>query len=478
LTLLGDEDVIAPGGPRPPSSVRHVAPGERVRRTAKGSYVVEKEASVSEEMVITPGGVRAKSLVHEIEPGHVLDSSEGRLRRLGASGETIEEYGLLEVRPPDQPLMPGAVAPPAAVVPELGSGWITYATWVNGSGTPVSSFWTTWTVPPPPDTQSGQVIFLFNGIQNATMIYQPVLQWGQSGAGGGNYWAVASWYADGQGGQAFHSSLVQVNSGDVLVGIMTLTGEAGANFSYNCEFQNIANTALPITNVEQLTECVETLECYKIQQCSDYPDATFTGMGSISIETRGSRPSISWAANDAVTDCGQHTIVVSDSAENGDVDLYYHQPGGWAELYSDNDNLAMLDVANNADGRLEVFGVNAEGHIWHTWQDAPNNGWAGGWAELYSDSDNLKSLKVARNADGRLEVFGVNAEGHIWHTWQTSPNNGWAGGWAELYSDNDNLAMLDVANNADGRLEVFGVNAEGHIWHTWQDAPNNGWVGD
>ena len=151
--------------------------------------------------------------------------------------------------------------------------------------------------------------------------------------------------------------------------------------------------------------------------------------------------------------------------------------GGWAELYSNTDSLVMLDVASNADGRLEVFGVNAQGHIWHTWQTAPNNGWAGGWSELYSNTDSLTSLKVARNADGRLEVFGVNAQGNIWHTWQTAPNNGWAGGWAELYSNTDSLVMLDVASNADGRLEVFGVNAQGHIWHTWQTAPNNGWAG-
>ena len=151
--------------------------------------------------------------------------------------------------------------------------------------------------------------------------------------------------------------------------------------------------------------------------------------------------------------------------------------GGWSELYSDNDNLAMLDVARNADGRLEVFGVNAQGHIWHTWQTQPNGGWVGGWSELYSDNDNLTSLRVISNQAGRLEVFGVNAQGHIWHTWQTQPNGGWVGGWSELYSDNDNLAMLDVARNADGRLEVFGVNAQGHIWHTWQTQPNGGWVG-
>jgi Tectonin domain/Papain-like cysteine protease AvrRpt2 len=151
--------------------------------------------------------------------------------------------------------------------------------------------------------------------------------------------------------------------------------------------------------------------------------------------------------------------------------------GHWTELYTNNDSLVMLDVARNADGRLEVFGVNGQGHIWHTWQTAPNGGWAGHWSELYTDNDSLKMLKVAANADGRLEVFGVNAQGHIWHTWQTAPNGGWAGSWSELYTDNDNLVMLDVGRNADGRLEVFGVNGQGHIWHTWQVAANGGWAG-
>jgi hypothetical protein len=45
---------------------------------------------------------------------------------------------------------------------------------------------------------------------------------------------------------------------------------------------------------------------------------------------------------------------------------------------------------------------------------------------------------VINNADGRLEIFGINAAGNIWHTWQTEPSNGWIGdsrylGLAEQY---------------------------------------------
>jgi len=69
----------------------------------------------------------------------------------------------------------------------------------------------------------------------------------------------------------------------------------------------------------------------------------------------------------------------------------------------------MLDVAANADGRLEVFGVASSGTIWHTWQTQPGGTWVGSWRELYSDNDRLATLVAARNADGRLEVFGVSS---------------------------------------------------------------------
>ena len=37
----------------------------------------------------------------------------------------------------------------------------------------------------------------------------------------------------------------------------------------------------------------------------------------------------------------------------------------------------MLDVGSNPDGRLEVFGINQAGRIWHTWQTTPGGGWVG-----------------------------------------------------------------------------------------------------
>jgi len=286
---------------------------------------------MAEEMVLTPGGLRPRSLVHKVEHGHSISSAGGRLRTLDSSGQVVADHGTLITRPRGLPLMPLNVShPPPTAVPALGSGWITFASWANNTGTPVSRFATSWVVPPAPATHSGQTIFLFNGIQNSTMIYQPVLQWGSSAAGGGQYWSVASWYADGQGGPAFHSNLTQVNAGDILTGVMTQTGSGPLGDNYDCNFTGIANSNLVISDVQELTWCVETLECYGITQCSDYPATSKTRMYAIDLATGQTNPVILWTVTNSVTDCGQHTLLFDDdSAGNGEVDLWYSGSPFW-----------------------------------------------------------------------------------------------------------------------------------------------------
>jgi len=204
---------------------------------------------MSDQLGITPGGYRPGSLVHHIPSGHTIDGSAGRLREIDAAGKVVTDFGPLPQRSSSTPLMPANVlhleeavikypgikmaahlqkhaiaVEPSTAVPDLGSGWIAFSSCAPKGI--ITSFKTTWVVPPAPESDSGQLVYLFNGIQNSSMIYQPVLQWGQSPAGGGNYWAIASWYADGKGGPAFHSNLVRVEPGTELTGIITLTGDS------------------------------------------------------------------------------------------------------------------------------------------------------------------------------------------------------------------------------------------------------------
>ncbi|WP_291522548.1 hypothetical protein [Branchiibius sp. NY16-3462-2] len=328
--------VRTPAGPADPRNVHQVDPGQGV--------VDDDGLQVVDEHVLTPGGWKHRSLVHEVPPGMRVEHHRGRLRLVDEDGQHEIDCGAEPVHPPGRPLQPRASseslrtraellsrrsAASKKAVPALGEGWITYASWTNDTGTPVSRFSTTWTVPPAPRTDHGQTIFLFNGIQNSTMIYQPVLQWGPSAAGGGSKWSVASWYADGQTGQSFHSTLVDVNVGDVLTGVMVRGRKRANGYSYGCSFTGIANTNLPVFNIQELTWCIETLEVYGAQSESDYPDVAMTGMRNIELRCGSAAPDFLWTVNNAVTDIGQHCVVVNEKVTGaGEVDLWY-RPSSW-----------------------------------------------------------------------------------------------------------------------------------------------------
>jgi hypothetical protein len=449
-----------PGTGEEPAGMR---PGSMAAGPGPVAAAAPVISAPSAELVLTPGGYRHKSLVHPVEPGHHLDQATGNIRKMHISGREVADFGAVPIRPAGEPLMPHNVARHPERRPALGSGWISYASWTNNTGHPVSRFATTWVVPPAPATDHGQTIFLFNGIQNSTMIYQPVLQWGPSAAGGGSYWAVASWYVDGQGGAAFHSTLVRVNPGDVLIGIMTQTGASGGQFSYNCVFQGIANTGLPISNVQELTWNIETLEAYGMQQCSDYPNTNFTAMTGIDLQTSAGHPAITWAPANPVTDCGQNTRVVSNANPGGEVDIYYV-----ARV-----ECSASTAAINSDGRLETFVLATNGSVWNIWQTRPH---AGPWSRINGLGGIVKQpLCVALNSDGRLEIFGIGTDNAAYNNWQTAPHAGPWSGWNRLGGW---VSQLAVACNSDGRLELFGIGSDGALYNMWQQAPHSGpWSG-
>ena len=268
--------------------------------------------AIEDGLIATPGGFRAKSFVHLVQQGeavvkrggvsHVLDVDTMKLVGLPKSG-------LAARNPADQ-----------------SGGWVTWASWSNKTGTAISSFSTSWEVPPAPASASDQLIYLFNGLQdpNGNEILQPVLQWGQSGAGGGANWSVASWHVDSNN-HAFCTPSVPVNPGDVLTGVMTLTAtyEDGTR-NYSSEFLGIPGTKLMALGIVELTDAEETLEVYGLTDPSEYPNAPNTAMKQINLQTGGNAAPVQWAANSmAAPQFGEHTEIVTDGGVGGETDLYY-----------------------------------------------------------------------------------------------------------------------------------------------------------
>ncbi len=474
--------VITPGGPRAKDRVHPVQPGETVRRNEDGTYSVippeqpakgERRTTMSKDYVLTPGGYRPKSLVQHIEPGNFLRMDGVKLQKIHPSGRVLADFGPIAMRPEKTPLMPlNVIKRPGglfelAPMPAFGSGWIADASWTNNSGQPVSSFRTTWVVPPAPTSLSGQTIFLFNGIQNSTMIYQPVLQWGPSAAGGGNYWAVASWYADGQGGVAYYSKLIKVNVGDTLIGVMTLTSHSSAGFSYNCEFQGIANSNLAIQNVQELTWCIETLEAYGITKCSDYPNTGDTAFTNIAIQCGSITPTITWSAANIVTDCGQHARVINNSATAGEVDIWYRSETSWHGYESLGGIITSpISTISWAANRIDCFARGTDNAMYHKWWDGAH--W-GGWENL----GGIISGKPTAVSWGpnRIDVFARGTDNAMYHKWWDGAH--W-GGWENL----GGILTSDIAAICWGpnRIDCFARGTDNAMYHRWWDGAHwGGW---
>jgi hypothetical protein len=202
------------------------------------------------------------------------------------------------------------------------TGWIAYAGWTNSGSSPISSFVTTWAVPPVPATDNGQLVYLFNSIEPAggQAILQPVLQYGRSPAGGGSYWAATAWYVVGT--QSYYGSLASVSVGDTLTGEITLTSTDGTNYNYVSDFSGISGATITVQGSQQLVWATETLEAYGVTTASDYPSGS-TAFYAIGITlSDGSNPPTSWSTVSDPDD-GLSATVNIDGSVNAQVTIGY-----------------------------------------------------------------------------------------------------------------------------------------------------------
>jgi hypothetical protein len=284
----------------------HLAAG--IALLSLSSALKAQDAASSSKQVLTPWGYRDSANFHEIPDGYDL---------------TVMPDGHVQLENPTTGDHIDFEKPAtAAVKPLPDNGWQTYASWYN-SGKTVTSFTTTWKVPPAPLNDDGQTLFQFNSIEPATYdsILQPVLQYGPSADGGGSYWAVASWYVTGS--QAFASPLTEVTTGKSLTGVIKLISEKNGLADYSCEFTGIAKSKYTIKNISPLVWLTETLEVYGVDLCSDYPNTAFSEMSKIAVKIKSTTPSVTWSPTDAETGCGVQTTIVTQGGRHGAVDIYY-----------------------------------------------------------------------------------------------------------------------------------------------------------
>lgn len=239
-----------------------------------------RPANVPEGYVVTPFGFSHSSCVQTIAAGETL-LADGRIQHAdGTVPETTPVCDYPRYTHSGSPVAAGrakvAGSPEANTSPEV-NGWIESASIVTGSATqPYGALFASWTVPPQPATDDGQVLFYFPGFEDVndpqTSILQPVLQW-VSGQ-----WAVASWNCCPQNITTV-SSPINVSPGNRILGAITNNCRPGAA---SCNKWNVFSMDLKTGKSTTLRHTPGegqvfnwafggVLEPYFVISCDDYP---------------------------------------------------------------------------------------------------------------------------------------------------------------------------------------------------------------
>ena len=253
-----------------------------------------------DDFVLTSKGPRHRSQVHRVRGGSRVRRSEAiwQIR----SPQTTN-WRQLETASPHELPQPAT------------GGWISWADWRNMTQVSISRFVATWQVPPAPTKADGQLIYLFNGLQDANgqHILQPVLQWGASPAqGSGNAWGLASFWVGQSTDPMFCSEWVEVASGVAVTGRITVATLQNGFSSCTCEFDGFPGTQLTAENLPSLVDCVLTLEAYNTGPDAPYPNASTTDFTAVALDTGEGAPAVTWT--------GYGSAVIK---ANGDVEVVY-----------------------------------------------------------------------------------------------------------------------------------------------------------
>jgi hypothetical protein len=226
------------------------------------------------DYVTTPAGLYHRSCVHEVAPGAVIER-----------GGVVRRPDRTTYRVPDcaYPVIGGRAARSAVPDPwpirapsPTNSGWIEQATVnTNSAWSRITANWNVPLVPLAPYTASNQTYFAFPGILNSSFIIQPVIQFGVSAAGGGSYWAMASWRCGPPGGPCFHSSLKVISAGDVIHGDVKATNCSAGTCTWTIISQDLTNgqqASLSASDVQAYSQAVGgAVEVYGLTSCDQYP---------------------------------------------------------------------------------------------------------------------------------------------------------------------------------------------------------------
>ena len=192
-------------------------------------------------------------------------------------------------------------------------------------------------------------------------------------------------------------------------------------------------------------------------------------MGAIAIQTGSAYPEIMWTPDDAVTDCGQHTIILSDSATDGAVDLCYGGPFPT--------NKSRLLFYDRSGGEGEFYATDGDGGMSQI--GLPNTDWRTTWSSIvpgyFGGSGPYTSMLFYNPVSGQGEFWVTNGEGSVEQIGAT--NTDWRTTWSLIvpgyFGGGHGFTDLLFYDPVSGQGEFWATDGHGNVHQI--GATNTGW---
>jgi hypothetical protein len=155
----------------------------------------------------------------------------------------------------------------------------------------------------------------------------------------------------------------------------------------------------------------------------------------------------------------------------------------WAQMTGQT--LTSIAVARNQDGTLQVFGTTPAGQIvtrnqilggdqYPSVQPDPLTPAVDDWTD-WKPMDGQLTQVAAADANGQIELFGINSAGNVFDRQETAPNATdptVAGSWTGWNQLDGTLTSIAVASDRGASLNLFGTDASGAVLQRYQTTPN------
>lgn len=136
---------------------------------------------------------------------------------------------------------------------------------------------------------------------------------------------------------------------------------------------------------------------------------------------------------------------------------------GWASLADPSlPAITNLTAVPGGDGRLYAFLMRSDGAVSYRAQVAPNSGWAPP-VHLFGQSL-LWPCAVGLNPDGRLEIFVIGGDRHLYNRWQidVAQPDAWSQ-WVNL-GGRDLHAGIAVGADHSDELVLYVIGGDGQLY--------------